>query len=75
MALGTLMAWRLCRKVVNEVHEYFFLKREFYLLSAMSIVPGVTMGFRNSLYRLEGLVPNGLPAYVKREPIKYDYTT
>lgn len=43
---------------------------------AMSVVFGAALGIRNSAYRLEGLVPNGLEA---REfsvvPRKYDYTS
>jgi len=32
------------------------------------------LALRNSAYRLEGLVPNGLPKK-KAELVKYDYTT
>jgi len=35
---------------------------------------GLYLALRNSAYRLEGLVPNGLPKK-KAELVKYDYTT
>lgn len=42
---------------------------------AMSWVFGGILAVRNSCYRLEGLVPNGLETAPVREPVKYDYTS
>jgi hypothetical protein len=55
--------------------SYFYAKREFYILAAFALYPSLMLGLRNSYYRLEGLVPNGLPGYKSKEPVKYDYTS
>lgn len=36
---------------------------------------GIALALRNSCYRLEGLVPNGLPHNEVDDVVKYDYTT
>ena len=40
-----------------------------------ALIGGFFLGLRNSMYRLEGLVPNGLAAQSTDTPVKYDYTS
>jgi len=39
------------------------------------VAVGISMALRNSSYRLEGYVPNGLPKKEVDNVVKYDYTT
>ena len=50
-------------------------RSEFLRIITMSWIFGGLFGIRNSSYRLQGLVPNGLEIQVEKEPIKYDYTS
>lgn len=36
---------------------------------------GFALAYRNSTYRLQGYVPNGLPRKTNHQVVKYDYTT
>lgn len=57
------------------IHSYYSRRSSFIFNSRMALVAALILGFRNSCYRLQGLVPNGLPANNVYEPVKYDYTT
>ncbi len=64
------------RSYTMERHVNFFEKRRGYLtIVRIGIFVSIYLGMRNSMYRLQGLVPNGLPANKVYEPLKYDYTT
>lgn len=70
---GLLLAKRwsgkelLTNMIVTRRNDYRFYHR---IITAF----GFFLALRNSAYRLEGLVPNGLPKK-KAELVKYDYTT
>lgn len=70
---GTLYGWRHVR--LSDMYGLFEKRSEYFWCSSWSLLAGVLFGLRNSFYRLEGLVPNGLPANEVMEPVKYDYTS
>lgn len=51
----------------------FEQKQHYSIAVLMAASLGVLFGLRNSVYRLEGLVPNGLAPYEVEEPVKYNY--
>lgn len=73
MASSTLLCHRVTSK--NEFNSIFSKKQDFFAMMAMSFILSFTLAARNSFYRLEGLVPNGLKARKISEPVKYDYTS
>lgn len=64
-------------RAVKATTDFPMLQRrgEHMFLSIFTLAVGVYFGLRNSTYRLEGLVPNGLPAKKVYEPVKYNYTS
>lgn len=73
MAISTAFSFRVSTKV--HFNSIFSRRQDFYAMIAMSAILSFTLGARNSFYRLEGLVPNGLRARKVTEPVKYDYTS
>jgi hypothetical protein len=50
-------------------------RTEYRRIHRIIVAFGVAFALRNSCYRLEGLVPNGLPRNEVDDVVKYDYTT
>ena len=64
------------RRAVNDVLSESIIERrnDFKRFHRMITMFGVLLAFRNSSYRLEGFVPNGLPKE-RKELVKYDFTS
>lgn len=69
----TALSYRISNQMVDVA--IIGRKKQFTLLASFSVLTGAFLGLRNSCYRLQGLVPNGLPARKVYEPIKYNYTS
>ena len=50
-------------------------RTEYRRIHRIIVVFGFGMALRNSCYRLEGYVPNGLPHNEVDDVVKYDFTT
>lgn len=71
---GLLIARRVVAK--NAVLSSLVEQRSDYRrIHRFIVVFGFAMALRNSSYRLEGYVPNGLPHNEVDQPVKYDFTT
>lgn len=76
MVLSTVVFSMLLtvRKHSRVSSSFIFQQRQNFRISVMaSFAVGTLLGLRNSIYRLEGLVPNGLAPYEIEEPVKYNY--
>lgn len=58
----------MVESIIERRNDY---KRYHRLITAF----GLFLAMRNSSYRLEGYVPNGLPRLAADDVVKYDYTT
>jgi hypothetical protein len=71
---GLLLARRLVGKDLL-LSSLIDKRTEYRRIHRMIVVFGLALALRNSNYRLEGYVPNGLPHNEADEPLKYDFTT
>lgn len=73
MTVSTFLSYRCSIKIA--FNSIFSRKLDFGAMMLMSATFSFILGARNSYYRLEGMVPNGLKARKVTEPVKYDYTS
>ena len=67
----SFMAFPLTKSIVS----LSAAKAEFYRIMFVGGIAGVFFGYRNSYYRLQGLVPNGLELRDNSTKlVKYNYT-
>ena len=69
--LGYKYAINYAYHQASDLHQ----RRVFGRIFVIGCLFGFLMGARNSYYRLEGLIPNGLAPVDQGLPVKYDYTT
>jgi hypothetical protein len=50
-------------------------RTEFRRMHRIAVGFGIALALRNSSYRLEGYVPNGLPRNEVDDVVKYDFTS
>lgn len=72
--LGLFIARRSALKDLV-THSHVERRAEYRRIHRLIVVFGIAMALRNSSYRLEGYVPNGLPRNEVDDVVKYDFTT
>ena len=73
--LGLAIARRRAFKDVVTGESIIERRSDFKRYHRIITALGIAMAMRNSAYRLEGFVPNGLPRKDTDALLKYDYTT
>lgn len=71
---GLLISKRLVTKDIT-VASLVERRQDYRRLHRIFVAFGVIFALRNSSYRLEGYVPNGLPRNEPDDVVKYDYTS
>jgi hypothetical protein len=71
----SLTAGSLIRAFGENPFSEMMMIQLYRRIISLSITFGFCFAFRNAFYRLEGLVPNGLPLKEVHSPVKFDYTT